>query len=343
MNEIDLRSDTFTMPTMEMRQVIAEAEVGDDVFGEDPTVIRLQVKIAELLGKESALFVPSGTMANQISIAVQTHPGDEVIVESDAHIFYYEAAAPAIISRVQLRPIPSSKGMMPVQSIESAIRGNDVHFPPTKLLCLENTHNRHGGTVIDIDYIKEVRTLAQKNKISMHCDGARLWNASAATGITPADYAGYFDTVSVCLSKGLGAPVGSVIASTRENILSALRWRKILGGGMRQVGIIAAAGLFVIENNLQNLKNDHANAKLFAEKLLSSEFIEIDINTIETNIVIFKLKGNANALQFEKKCLNNGLKILAIGPNTIRAVFHYQITRQQTEEAAEIIKNLVKI
>jgi threonine aldolase len=338
---IDLRSDTFTVPTNEMRQVIANAPVGDDVFGEDPSVNELQDYTAELLGKEAVLFVPSGVMANQISIAVLTNTGDEVIVESDAHIFYYEAASPSIISRVQLRPLSSERGMIPEDKIIEAIRLPDDHFPPTKLICLENTHNRHGGAIIPIDYIKRIANLAQMKNLKLHCDGARLWNASAATGISMKEYASHFDTVSVCLSKGLGAPVGSLIVSSTENIKIVHRWRKILGGGMRQAGIIAAAGLYAIKNHFKLLPATHENAKKFAQIVSESELITINPESVETNMVVFSLLQNINAFEFEEECIRNGIGVLAVGSKKIRAVFHFQISEREAIEAANKTKDLI--
>ncbi|MDQ1266249.1 MAG: Low-specificity L-threonine aldolase, partial [Bacteroidota bacterium] len=326
MNYIDLRSDTFTVPTPPMLEAMCKAVVGDDVWGEDPTVIELQEFAAGLLGKEAALFVPSGTMANQIGVAINTKTGDEIIVDADAHIFYYEAGGPSIISRVQCRSIKTSDGIIPESSIIGAIRGLDVHFPRTSLICLENTHNRHGGTIIPLDYIQGIRKIADEHNIAMHCDGARLWNSCIAAGVSPAEYAAPFDTVSVCLSKGLGAPIGSLITGTKEKIASALRWRKVLGGGMRQVGIIAAAGLYALQNNYSLLVQDHENAKKFAEYIAESEFISIDLNNVQTNIVLFHIPETIGIDKFASVCLEKGLKIAGMGGSTVRAVFYYQIS-----------------
>ncbi|HOQ48892.1 MAG TPA: threonine aldolase family protein, partial [Candidatus Kapabacteria bacterium] len=253
---IDLRSDTLTRPDEAMRQALANAEVGDDVYGEDPTANLLQERIADYFGKEAALFVPSGTMSNQLSLKVLTSPGDEIIADADAHIFYYETAAPSIVSNVQIRTIRSQFGFPDLNDIERSIRPDIYYFPRTSVICVENTHNRHGGTIAPIEYIQQLRDLANSYNIKLHLDGARIWNAIVETGIDGTSYAKYFDTISVCLSKGLGAPVGSLLISSAEYIEKARHWRKILGGGMRQVGILAAAGLYALDNNLPRLKAD---------------------------------------------------------------------------------------
>lgn len=335
---IDLRSDTLTVPTAEMREFISKAPVGDDVFGEDPTVNELQDYIAELLKKEAAIYVPSGVMANQLAIATQTKPGDEVIVEADSHIFYYETAAPSVISRVQLNCIKSDYGEMNLGEIERAIRPDIYYFPKTSLICIENTHNRHGGTIISLDYIKSLRELSSSYNIALHCDGARIWNASIATGIEPKTYAEYFDTISVCLSKGLGAPVGSLLVGEKSTIEMARKWRKILGGGMRQAGIIAAGGLFAIKNNLNLIEYSHQLAKEFALNLSKSELIEIDLNKVQTNIVMFEIPSYIDDKSFINECLRNGINLIPFGNNKIRAVFHFQISKEDAIYAAEKIK-----
>jgi len=338
---IDLRSDTVTVPTKNMLNAIVTAKVGDDVFGDDPTVNELQEYTADLLGKEAALYVPSGTMSNQIAIAVQTKRADEVIVDADAHIYYYEAAAPAVISGVQLRPIKSERGIMPIGEIKNSIRVFDDHFPHTALICLENTHNRHGGAVIPLDYIKQVKQIVDENKLSFHCDGARLWNACVATGISLKDYAEPFDTVTVCLSKALGAPVGSLLVGSKDLISEGRRKRKLMGGGMRQAGIIAAAGLYALKNNLPLLKNDHENAKTFAKLVSESEFVTLDIDRVVTNIVYFKIDAQINGAEFEEKCKQQGLLLLHLGNNSVRVVFHYQVETSQVKTAVDIIKDVL--
>lgn len=339
---IDLRSDTLTRPDEGMRQAIAQAEVGDDVYGEDLTVNLLQNEIASYFGKEAALFVPSGTMSNQLSIKVLTSPGDEVILDADAHIFYYETAAPSIISNVQIRTIKSLMGFPDLDEIEKAIRPDIYYFPKTKVISVENTHNRHGGTIVSLDYLRKLKELAEKYGIKLHLDGARIWNAIVETGIDGKTYAQFFDTVSVCLSKGLGAPIGSLIVSSKENIEKARHWRKILGGGMRQVGLLAAAGLYAMKNNMQKLKQDHENARLFAKIISECELIKVDFERVQTNIVRFELDSKINPIEFLEKCKSNGLLLSHFDEQIIRAVFYLEISQNQALEAAEIIKNVLQ-
>ena len=284
---IDLRSDTVTKPTPAMRKAMAEAEVGDDVFGEDPTVNILQEKVARLLGKEASLFVPSGTMANQVSIKSHTQPGDEVIIESSSHPYNFEGGAGAAISGIQFRCLQGVRGTLEPFQIEEAIRPDDHHFPVTRLVCLENTHNRGGGSIFPIGKMAEIYRLVKSKELLVHLDGARLWNASVATGIGPQEYAQWADSVSICLSKGLGAPIGSLVAGSKLFIDRVHRFRKMLGGGMRQVGIIAAAGIYAIENHLDRLTEDHQNAKRLAVGLKEFKGVSIDPRHVETNIVIF--------------------------------------------------------
>ena len=284
---IDLRSDTVTKPTPGMRKAMAEAEVGDDVFGEDPTINALQEKVARLLGKERAVFVPSGTMANQLSIKAHTQPGDEVILEANSHAFYYEGGAGAVLSGVQFFCLPGKRGILEVTQVEEAIRPLDVHFPVTRLISLENTHNRGGGTVYPIKNLSEIYKLAQARGLLVHLDGARLWNASVASGIKPDEYAQWTDSVSVCLSKGLGAPVGSLVAGSAPFIDRVHRFRKMFGGGMRQAGILAAAGIYALDHHLERLKATHDQAKRLALFLSGCKGVSIDPALVETNIVIF--------------------------------------------------------
>jgi threonine aldolase len=337
MEVIDIRSDTVTVPTAKMRKVIAVAEVGDDVFAEDPTVNKLEEYVAGLLGKEAAIFVSSGVMANQISLNLLTNPGDEVIVEADSHIFHYEAGAPAILSGIQLRQIKTERGIFDDKLIGSYIHPDNEHYPNVSLLCMENTHNRHGGTIIPLRNIRKIAKQARTNNLKLHCDGARLWEASAATGIKLSDFAKPFDTVSVCLSKGLGAPIGSLVVSTKENIKRARRFRKVLGGGMRQVGIIASAGIYAIQNHFPKLADTHENAKLFANKMLESGLFEIDITRVETNIVLFKHSENINSDEFRLECEKHAVRFIQFGERVFRAVFHFQINKKQALLAADII------
>lgn len=340
-NFIDLRSDTVTKPSKEMRDFMLSAEVGDDVYGEDTTVNELQDYTANLLGKEAALFMPSGTMSNQIALAVNTSTGDEIICEEDAHIFKYEIAAPAIISRIQVKPIHTTNSIMNIDDIENAIRPDDYYFPKTSLICLENTHNSKGGRIAPIDYINSVAQVANQYKLRFHLDGARLWNACVATGIAPVEYVKHFNTISVCLSKGLGAPVGSVLVGSKADIQKALKIRKILGGGMRQIGILAAAGIFALKNNISRLEKDHENAKLFASSIVDCNHLQLDISTVETNMVFFRLDSKIAVSDFIDKCKNKGLLISSSAKQTIRAVFHLDVNTNETLHAAEIIKEII--
>lgn len=324
-----------------MRRAMVAAEVGDDIYGEDPTVNRLQALVAALMGKEAALFVPSGTMANQISIRVQTSPGDEVICDAQAHIIDYEAGAMPILSGVQPRLINSTRGAITADQIRDAVRPSVYLYPRTRLLALENTHNMAGGTVFPLEEIKRIAALARKQKLALHLDGARLWNACIATGIAPAVYARYFDSVSVCLSKGLGAPVGSLVVASQALIDEARRVRKQLGGGMRQVGILAAAGIYALQHNLERLEEDHANAKFLAEQLASMDEVEIDLESVQTNIVIFSLKTARTATGVCAALEEAGVLLSPTGPKTLRAVAHLDVRRTDMVNAAMVIKKVV--
>jgi threonine aldolase len=339
MKVIDLRSDTVTRPSPGMREAIFKAEVGDDVFGDDPTVIRLQEVLARMLGKETALFVASGTMANQVAINAHTQPGDEVIVERDCHTYNYEVAAHAVLSGVQLAPLEGRRGVLTAEQIEQAIRPDDVHLPRTSLICLENTHNRAGGTIYPIEEIRRIAQLAQERGLRMHLDGARLFNAMVASGIPAQEYAAPFDSVSICLSKGLGAPVGSMVAGRRDFIRRCHRYRKMYGGGMRQVGILAAAGIYALENNIQRLSEDHRNARLFAERVSNIPGIEIDMQTVQTNIVVMNIAGlGLGSLQTVEMLKKNGLLVVIFGPEKIRAVTHLDVDEEDILEAARIFE-----
>ncbi|MBS1271602.1 MAG: L-allo-threonine aldolase [Candidatus Marinimicrobia bacterium] len=284
---IDLRSDTVTKPSKAMREIMAQAEVGDDVHGEDPTINALQEYCAELYGKETALYVPSGTMANQTSLSAHTQPGDEIICEYGSHIFNYEGGAPGVLSGVQLHPLYGDHGILTAEQIREAIRTANVHHPVTRVVALENTHNRAGGVVYPVEVIAEISELAREHGLKMHLDGARLMNASVATGIAPIDYVRYFDSVTLCFSKGLGAPVGSIVMGDEEFITKVHRYRKIFGGGMRQAGIIAAGALFAIRNNVDRIRNDHKNARRLAAGLNEIDGISLELDWVQTNIVIF--------------------------------------------------------
>ncbi len=338
---IDLRSDTMTLPTREMRRVMSEAPVGDDVFGEDPSVNELQEYAADFLGKEAALFVPSGTMGNQICVNIHTQPGDEVIIEEEAHIFYYETGAPALLSGLLLRTLPSDKGAMNPDSVRKAVRPDIYYFPRTALICIENTHNRHSGAVIPMENIIELKKIADERCIKYHCDGARIWNAATALNIEPNEIAKHFDTLSVCLSKALGAPVGSLIAGSKEHIKKALKFRKILGGGMRQAGIIAAAGLYAFKNHYKLLEEDHRQAKEFSKLISESDYIDINPETIQTNIVVFSHSEKFSSEVLFEECKRKGVLIIPVGKFSIRCVFYFQISRKDMLKAAQVIKDSV--
>lgn len=339
---IDLRSDTVTKPSEAMRKAMYDAEVGDDVYKEDPTANELERYAAELLGKEAALFVPSGVMGNQICLNVLTQPGDEVICEKDAHIFQYESGSPAALSGIQLSLIEGNKkGIFTAEQVEPLIRPTSAYYMArTKVIEIENTHNRAGGTINPIENIKSISELAKKYNLYMHLDGARIWNASVETGISPAEYSSYFDTVSCCLSKGLGAPIGSIIAGSKEFIKEAFRVRKAWGGGMRQVGIIAAAGLYALKNNIQRLKEDHQKAKQLAYNLSQIKNVNIDLELVETNIVIFSLK-NMSVDNFLLKAKEHGLLLGTGKVGMLRAVTHMDVTMEDIEQASKIIERIL--
>jgi threonine aldolase len=336
---IDLRSDTVTQPSETMRAAMAAAEVGDDVYGEDPSVNRLQDRVASLLGKEAALFVPSGVMANQISLKVHTQPGDEVIAESGSHVFNYETGAAAFISNVQIHTIEGKRGAFTAEQIPGAVRSPVYYNPKTRLVCLENTHNRAGGTIYPIEEIRKISLFAHQHEMATHLDGARLWNASVATGIKPSDYAQYFDSVSVCFSKGLGAPVGSAIVGSKGFIDKARTIRKILGGGMRQAGILAAGALYALEHNVERLKEDHEKARFFAERLEAIPGFVIDMDTVQTNIVIIDIEKTGKT-SGEILAVLRAMRVLLseMGHTTIRAVMHLNASMDDVKKAAEVVK-----
>lgn len=329
---IDLRSDTVTKPTPGMREAIARAEVGDDVFGDDPTVNELEAETASSLGKEAALFTPSGTMANQLAVRIQTEPGDEILVEANAHIYYYEAGGPAALSGVMCRCVEGRRGIFTGADLEAALRPGNVHFPRTRLVCLENTHNRGGGKIWSMDAIRDVATAARQHGLQLHLDGARLWNASIATSIAEADYAAPFDTVSVCFSKGLGAPVGSALVGTKSLIERARRFRKMLGGGMRQAGVIAAGALYALRHQRARLADDHVNARRLAAGLAAIPRLEANPDEVETNMVRFAVRV-LPAEEFAQRLKARGVWVIAVGRDTIRAVTNLMVTAEDIESA----------
>lgn len=334
---IDLRSDTVTRPGPEMRRVMAEAEVGDDVFGEDPTARKLQERIADLLGKEAALFVPSGHMGNQVAIRVHTRPGDEVIVEADAHIAHYESAAGAALSGIQLRSVACEGGILEPDKVEDAVRAGYYWEPRSRLVAVENTANKAGGRIYSIERIRDLAAVARKHSLAMHLDGARLWNASVATGTSEADFAAPFDSVTVCLSKGLGAPVGSVLAGSAAFIEEAHRARKMYGGGMRQIGILAAAGLYALEHHRRSLAVDHERARRLAESLAQMKRVSLDLRAVETNIVMFDVAEGLDALGVVDRLKSAGILLSPFGPKTIRITTHRDLSDDDIDEALDIL------
>ncbi|MBF0528175.1 MAG: low-specificity L-threonine aldolase, partial [Deltaproteobacteria bacterium] len=329
---IDLRSDTITKPTPAMREFMMKAEVGDDVMEEDPSINALQEKAAGLLGREAALFVPSGTMANTLAIKVLTHPGDEIILADGSHPFMFEGAAPSIICAVQTRVLPAPRGLLEPDQILPAIRPHDIHHPPTSLITLENTHNRGGGTVYPLATVAAIREVADRHSLSVHMDGARLLNACAATGHKPAEYARYAHTVCFCLSKGLGAPVGSLLVGDRATISQARRWRKMLGGGMRQAGFLAAAGIYALDHHVERLSEDHNLAKTLARGLARMDGLELDPEAVETNIVIFSInRQELTAATLADRLKNHGILVQVIGHRQIRAVTHLDVDRDDID------------
>ena len=338
---IDLRSDTVTKPTAGMREAMANAEVGDDVYGEDPTVNRLEKMAADLLGKEAGLFVPTGVMGNQLSIRLHTQPGDEVIIESSAHILRYEGGSASSLSGVQLCPVPGSRGLLSPEAVEAAIRRPDLHTPPTTLLCLEQTHNVGGGAVYPLETIHQLTDLARAHSLALHLDGARIFNASVKTGVSAAEYSERFDTVSFCLSKGLGAPVGSIVASDTTRIEKLRRLRKVFGGGMRQVGILAAAGIYALEHHVARLAEDHANAGHLAERLGTIPGVAVDVNSVETNMVMFQVPHSPKSTeQLLEDCRAAGVLLNAVGDRAFRAVTHLDVNREDMGSAGEVFERV---
>ena len=335
---IDLRSDTFTVPDSRMRAAMARADVGDDVWGEDPTVNRLEAEMAERLGKEAAVFVPSGTMGNLAAVAAQTRPGDEVIVDAQSHIFVYEVAGSAVVAGVQLRTLDGFEGVPDVAMLEDAIRDDDIHKPISRLFCVENTHNRRGGAAVDAERIRPCADLAHDRGLRVHCDGARLFNAAVALGCTPAALVAFSDTVSICFSKGLGAPVGSAVIGDAAVIDEVRRWRKRLGGGMRQAGILAAAALYALENNVDRLAEDHANARLIAGVVEDAGVI-VNQATVPTNMVL--VETPVAATEVAARASDEGVLVTVMGARTIRCVTHIGVSEADSRRAAEILARVL--
>ena len=342
LKEIDLRSDTVTLPTDEMREAMNNAEVGDDVYQEDPTVNRLEELAAKKLGQETALFVPSGTMGNLIAVLTHCQRGDEVILEMDSHIYYYEVGGMSAVAGVIPRLIAGDKGILNPQDIKRALREENLHYPKATLICLENTHNRAGGTIVPLEVIEEICQLAHQRNIQVHLDGARIFNAAIALNIEPALLTKNVDSVMFCLSKGLSAPVGSILAGSKEFIQRARKNRKMLGGGMRQAGILAAAGIIAIENMVERLEEDHKNARILGEGLADIGGIKVDLETVQTNMVYLDLnKSGMDTYQFLPKLAEYNILGSPRPPTKVRLVTHYGISEEDIYTTIKAIKEIV--
>jgi threonine aldolase len=344
MRIVDLRSDTLTQPTPSMRQAMSSAKVGDDVFGEDPTVNLLEEMAAERLGKESALFVPSGTMANMVSQMAHCGRGDEVILGDQSHIFFYEQGGLSALGGIHPHTVFNRPdGKMALSDIEAAIRPDDIHFPTTRLIVLENTHNRCNGTPLDAAYMHSVGKLARRYRLKIHVDGARLFNAAVALGVEARELVAEADSVNICLSKGLAAPVGSVVSGSRGFISKARRVRKVLGGGMRQSGILAAAGIVSLKEMVDRLQIDHDNARKLAEGLAHVDGLSIDPDDVRTNIVYFQATGRGMTSQaLSEKLGEQGIRVLPTGPNHLRAVTHYHVTSDDMDYALDVFSRIFR-
>lgn len=336
---IDLRSDTITLPTEEMRKAMYEAELGDDVFGEDTTVNRLEQMAAERLGKEAALFTPSGTMSNVVAVLTHTHPGDEILLGSEAHMLWNEVGGASTLGGVVMRTIPNDEGgRVDPGEVEQAIRGKHVSYPPTTLLCLENTHNRCGGTVLTPEYTSTVADLAHQRGLQIHLDGARIFNAAVALNVPASELARPVDSICFCVSKGLSAPVGSLLCGTQEFIGRARKWRKMLGGGMRQVGVITAAGIVALQKMVNRLADDHANAKQLAHGLSRIPGITINPEKVQTNIVMFEPPTTMSAPEFIEQMASRGVKFTYPGGRRVRAVTNRMVVTADIDEALNRIE-----
>jgi len=345
---VDLRSDTLTLPTPEMRDAMARAEVGDDVWEEDPTVKRLESMAADRLGKAAGLFVSSGTMGNLISVVSQTHTGQEVVLDLDSHIFNNEVAGASVVGNVQMRPVKTARGFLTPDQVREALRPANIHIPPTGLVCIENTHNRHGGTCCTPEEISAVATVAHGAGVPVHLDGARLFNAAVALKRPARDFVRDVDSVTFCVSKGLAAPVGSVICGSSEIIARARRVRKMLGGGMRQAGVIAAAGIVALERMIDRLAEDHANARGLAEGVAKLPGLSVDLASVQTNIIIFGVERGAAATsaaataELVAGSAARKVKIHAIGPTAIRCVTHKDIDAEDIARTLDAFAEITR-
>ena len=343
MKIIDMRSDTITLPTDEMRQAMYEAELGDDVHREDPTINRLEELAAHMMGKEAALFTPSGTMSNLIAVLTHTRPGDEIIVGSEAHMFWYEVGGASALGGVVMRTVPNDQeGQMDPGAVEQAIRLENIHYPQTTLLCLENTHNRCGGAVLTPEYTSAITQLAHQYGLQVHLDGARIFNAAVALDVPASDLARPVDSVCFCISKGLSAPVGSLICGTREFIEKARKWRKMVGGGMRQAGVIAAAGIVALQKMVSRLAEDHTTAQRLAYGLAHIPDISICPEKVQTNIVIFDSPPAISGTEFIQRMDAQGVRFINRGERRVRAVTHRMVSAADIDEALERIDRLVR-
>ena len=339
---IDIRSDTVTQPTEGMRKAMLEAEVGDDVLGDDPTVIKLQNKAAELLGKETALYVPSGTMSNIVATRTHTSPGDEIVTEAHSHIYRYEGGAFAALSGCSVALVDGKNGLMTSEQVSSSIRkaeGSLSHYPNGSLVCVENTAQGGGGSVYSQEAIDDICKVAREKDCKLHMDGARLFNASVASNTDPARMVRDFDSISICLSKGLGAPIGSVLVGSKEDLAQAHRWRKMFGGGMRQAGMMAAAGIYALENNIDRLREDHRRARKFAEALVEMPNFSVNLDTVQSNIVYIGV-GKGRSKQMIEKLAKQDIDILDTDDSTIRAVFNLHIGDEDLEKIIEVFAQL---
>lgn len=336
---IDFRSDTLTKPTAGMLEAMFHAKVGDDVFNEDPTVNKLQSMFAEKFGMEAALFCASGTMSNQIAIKCHTKPGDEVICDKLSHVYIYEGGGIAFNSGCQVKPVNGNLGKIKASQVKEAINPIDIHKANSRLVSLENTANRGGGSCYEMTDIQEIKEVCLENNLLLHLDGARIFNALVAKNESPKEYGTIFDSISVCLSKGLGAPVGSVLLGSRDFIEKARRVRKVFGGGMRQAGYLAAAGVYALENHIKRLALDHLHAQQILEALQKKNFIG-NILPVETNIIIFEVKGKYSAQSLAEKFKENNILVMAISATQIRMVLHLDVTEEMVKETIAVIKNL---
>ena len=339
---IDLRSDTVTQPTEGMLEAMSKATLGDDVLGDDPTVIELQEKAAKILGKEAGLYVPSGTMSNIVATRTHTSPGDEIVTEAHSHVYQYEGGAFAALSGCSVAIIHAKNGLMTPEEVSNSIRkaeGSLSHYPNGSLVCVENTAQGGGGTVYPQETLDEICKVAKEKDCKLHMDGARLFNAAAASSTDPARVVRDFDTISICLSKGLGAPVGSLLVGSKEDLTQAHRWRKMFGGGMRQAGVIASAGIYALENNIERLSEDHKRASTFAEVIDSMKPFSVNLETVQSNIVFIGVEKGSTKRKIEELS-KNGVKTLDTDDSTIRVVFHLHITDEDVKNAIDAFSKI---